>query len=76
MNYVERMFLRAVLLLLSFIAGAVAAGIPVGIAAEILFKPKNLTFWTCLAALVGGVWSMAHNLDEIVKVSMAGSVSV
>jgi len=69
MGYAQRMLLRATLLLVSFIAGVVVAGLPVGLAAEILFKAKNLNTWTYLAMLVGGVWSMAHHLDLIVSVS-------
>ena len=65
MKYVQRMLVRALLLLGSGLAGAIIASLPIGIG-SVWFKLDPFSFWSYLAAGVAGVWHMSHCLDSIV----------
>jgi hypothetical protein len=63
--YVQRMLARALLLLASGLAGALIAGLPIGIV-SVWVKFDPFSFWSYLTAGIGGVWHMCHCLESIV----------
>jgi hypothetical protein len=65
MKYVQRMLARALLLLLSGLAGALLASLAIGIV-SVWFMLDPFSFWSYLVAGIGGLWHMSHSLDSIV----------
>lgn len=73
--YLQKIFLRCVMLMLSAVVGAVGAGFVIVLPSALLKSIGAVSFsledsalmWPVLA--LGGLWSMAHGLDSIVEIT-------